>query len=255
MGAKVVTTRHGPMLVPPQDIYVGRALEENGVYGADEFAAWAPYLPTGGIVLDVGANIGGHTFAFAEAVGPDGMVIACEPQRMLFAMLCGSQAMIGARNVWPRWCACGAEPGVVHVPPLDYDARNNFGGLPLAAQTAGEPVACVPIDAWGMTRLDFLKVDVEGMELDVLRGASRTIAVSRPVIVVEADRPEGYPAVLDWLLTHDYRPFWQTPRLGDQWGNTRSKNLLCVPAERGLPDPSGPDVRRIAGIELPAVRA
>lgn len=250
VGAAMVPTQHGRMLVPQNDVYVGRALVENGVFSPDEFAAWAPYLPDGGVVLDVGANIGGHTFAFAEAVGPTGRVIACEPQRMLFAMLCGSQALIGAKQVWPRWCACGAEPGVVFVPDLDYDAQNNFGGLPLADQRAGDPVACVPIDAWDLDRLDFLKVDVEGMELSVLTGAEQTIQRCRPVIAVEADRGQQYPHLLAWALDHQMTVYLQTPLLGSQWGSTRSKNLLLLPAEKALPEPlPNLDVRRMTELE------
>ena len=241
-GAACVPTRFGRMLVPPEDSYVGRALAENGVYSPDEFAGWVPYLPVGGAVLDVGANIGGHTFAFAKAVGTTGIVIAVEPQRMLFAMLCGSQAMIGAKNVWPRWCALGKEPGVVYVPDLDYDGPNNFGGLPLDTNEVGDPVARATIDQWGLSRLDFLKVDVEGMELDVLVGGEQTIARTRPVIVAEADRKDRYAPLLDWVLRHKYRPYLQTPLLGTQWGETRSKNLLCLPVERDLPVPDGPDI-------------
>lgn len=241
------------MLVPPQDIYVGRSLRENGVFSPDEFDGWTPYLPMDGVVLDIGANIGGHTFAFAEAVGPNGVVIAVEPQRMLFAMLCGSQALQGAKNVFPRWCAVGADHGIVYVPPLDYDAPNNFGGLPLAEQAAGDPVARVPIDAWGLDPVDFLKIDVEGMELDVLRGAEQTIARCRPVIAMEADREAQYAHLLAWGMAHDYALYLQTPPLGEQWPSVRSKNLLCLPRERGLPEPTGPDIRRMTELDPPKV--
>lgn len=247
----VAQTRFGPMLVPPHDSYVGRALIENGVYAPDEFAAWAPYLRPGDVVLEVGANLGAHTMAFSEAVGSEGMVIAVEPQRMLFAMLCGSQALQSRTNVWPRWCACGTAADVVLVPRLDTNVPNNFGGLPVQGHAAGEPVAQVPVDAWGMSRLDFLKIDVEGMELEVLQGAATTIGLSRPVIAVEVERKDRYPAILGWLLERQYRPFWQTPLLGPQWPDIRSKNLLCVPCEKGVPDPSGPGISQIAGIVLP----
>lgn len=241
------------MLVPPQDAYVGRALIENGVFSPDEFAAWRAYLPVGGTVLDVGANIGGHTFAFAEAVGPTGTVIACEPQRMLFGMLAGSQALIGAKQVWPRWCALGKDFATVCIPELDYDAPNNFGGLPVGKIAHGEPVACVPLDAWDMPRVDFLKIDVEGMELDVLAGADDTIQRCRPVIVAECDQAQQYPALLAWGMAHDMVLYLQTPFLGAQWPSVRSKNLLMLPREKALPEPVGPDVRRMTELDPPVI--
>ncbi len=253
MGAQVATTRYGPMLVPPLDSYVGRALLENGVFSPDEFAAWTPYLPVGGTVLDIGANIGGHTFAFAEAVGPTGTVIACEPQRMLFAMLSGSQALIGAKQVWPRWCALGRDFATVYIPPLDYDAPNNFGGLPVHQVTEGDPVACVPLDAWDLPRVDFLKIDVEGMERDVLTGAEQTIARCRPVIMAECEH--HYPALLAWGMAHDMVLYLQTPFLGAQWPSVRSKNLLMLPREKALADPVGVDVRRMTELDPPVLVA
>lgn len=146
---------------------------------------------------------------------------------------------------------------MVAIPPLDYRKPNNFGGLSVSPVEGElppewEPVASVPIDAWGMPALDFLKIDVEGGEMDVLTGAEGTIMHARPVIACEVER--HYPAILGWMLAHDYRPFWQTPLLGAQWASTRSKNLLCVPNDRHLPDPVGdqfPDCAAIAGIILP----
>lgn len=253
MGARVVETRYGPMLIPPHDSYVGRALQENGVFSPEEFQGWAPYVPTGGIVVDVGANVGAHTFAFADAVGPTGMVIAVEPQRMLFGMLSGSQAMQGRKQVWPRWCALGRDAGVVFVPELNYDAPNNFGGLPLKGRDVGEPVARVPLDLWDMPQVDFLKIDVEGMELDVLMGAEQTVRRARPVICVEADRASQYAALLAWGMDRNYVLYLQTPLLGTQWGDVRSKNLLLLPRERALPEPKGPDIRRMTELDPPVV--
>jgi len=245
---KVARTKWGRMLVPPKDLYVGRALIENKVFSPDEFRGWLPYLHKGATVLDIGANLGGHTFAFAKAVGKKGAVYAIEPQPALFHMLAGSVALTGCSWVWPRWCACGAEEGVVFIPPLDYNKANNFGGVELGAQTEGYPVACVPVDAWGMDDISFMKIDVEGMELDVLKGAEQTIARCRPVLVVEADRGPQFAPLLDWMLRAGYHPYLQTPSLGLQWPSVRSKNLLCLP--KGMAAPDDPDVAAIPGIDL-----
>lgn len=241
MSAILVTTRWGPMLMPPYDVYLSQAMIRFGEYAPAEFATWRPYIPDGATVVDVGANIGAHTLAFAEAVGASGSVIAVEPQWEIYAMLCGSIALCGARNTRARWCALGADRGSVIVPPINYDAQGNFGGVELANVKGGEPVPRGPLDDWNLPRVDFLKIDVEGMELDVLRGAGHTIKRCRPVLSVEADREPQVPALLEWLRTHEYAAWWHKPLLGPLWPNVVSVNLLGIPLERrdSLPEPTG----------------
>jgi FkbM family methyltransferase len=245
MTAVVASTAFGPMLVPPYDEYLSQAMIRFGQYAPREFATWRPYLPAGGVVLDVGANIGAHTLPFATAVGAGGRVIAIEPQRALFYMLCGTIALGNLQYViTARHCAMGREPGTVNVPLLDYGTRNNFGGLELRGvdptQVPCELVPCIPLDSIRLDRLDFLKIDVEGMELDVLHGGKETITRFRPVISVEADREKNVPAILASLRLNGYRAWWHRPPLGDLWPRVVSTNLLALPRDReDLPLPEG----------------
>lgn len=245
MSAVLTRTAFGPMLVPPYDEYLAKAMIRNGVYSPAEFDTWAPYVPIGGVVLDIGANIGCHTFAFAESVGPTGKVMAVEPQWALYAMLCGSAVLGDHANVRAKWCAMGAERGSVRVPALDYRTPNNFGGLELGVKdvrtgaSKGENVPRETLDSWGLPRVDFVKIDVEGMELDVLRGARETITVCRPVLAVEADREQQVDALVAFLRDAGYRLWWHRPKLGALWGNVVSLNLLALPADRELPEPTG----------------
>lgn len=239
MTAIVANTLYGPMLVPPYDTYVAQALIRLGQYAPEEFATWKPYLPVGGTVLDVGANIGGHTLAFAYAVGVGGRVIAFEPQRMLHHMLCGSLAILNMRHVDAKLCACARENGSVRVPPLDYGSPGNFGGLELKDQKDGEPVPAIAIDTLQLQGCDFIKIDVEGAELNVLHGARETIDRLRPVISAEADRETQVPALLGWFKFRKYRAWWHRPPLGPLWPNVVSVNLLALPRERELPEPQG----------------
>lgn len=243
MTAVIANTLFGPMLVPPYDEYLSKALIRMGQYCPAEFATWHPYLPAGGVVVDAGANIGAHTMAFGAAVGSSGTVHAVEPQRALYYMLCGSLALGNGMHVHARHCALGRESGVVRVPvAMDYGAPNNFGGLELrgiAAEIPCELVPCVPLDSWMLERLDFLKIDVEGMELDVLHGAIGTISRCRPVMSVEADREQNVPATLALLRLNGYRAWWHRPLLGPLWPRVASINLLALPRERELPLPEG----------------
>lgn len=90
-----------------------------------------------------------------------------------------------------------------------------------------------------------LKIDVEGMELETLKGASEILAASRPVLYVENDRREKSPALIGWLRQQDYRLWWHVPPLFNPqnffgvaenvYGNVGSCNLLCLPSEHAIP--------------------
>ncbi len=240
MTAIVVRTAMGPMLVPPFDEYVGQSLIRMGIFSVEEFATWRPYIPAGGVVVDAGANIGAHTMQFSMAVGARGTVLAVEPQRGLFHMLCGSLALNGVPNVFAKHLALGRERGVVRIPSIDYGAEANFGGVDIHQFEEGDNIGIVPLDEWKLARLDFFKIDVEGDELPVLHGALDTITRCRPVISAEADREQNVPALLGWFRTHGYRTWWHKPPLGPLFPGVVSINLLALPRERGeLPEPTG----------------
>lgn len=257
MPAVIVRTAHGPMLVPPYDQYVARSLILQGVFSPAEFATWRPYLPVGGVVIEVGANVGAHTIPFAAAVGHLGKVIAFEPQADLAHCLAGSLALNGIRNVQVLERALGAVNELVAFPDVPLAAAANFGGFEAdkhwetRVYDARHPicrVACDRLDDSAQFALvdrlgecHFLKIDVEGMEFDVLRGAEALIASARPVIAAEADREQEIPALLGWFRAHRYRLWWHKPPLGPAFPGVISINLLAIPEERlgQLPTPTG----------------
>jgi hypothetical protein len=138
----------------------------------------------------------------------------------------------------------GAAEGEILVPFLPPDRPTNFGGLSLQGATAGEKVPLRPLDGLGLMACHFLKLDMEGMEIDGLRGAAETVRRLRPHIYVENDRPAQAGALIALLLSWRYRLYWHKPRLfapdnfaGDTeniFGNIASFNMLCIPAERGI---------------------
>jgi FkbM family methyltransferase len=243
MVAIVAATAFGPMLIPPFDRYIGRALVHYGEYASAEFETWRPYLEDGSVVLDAGANVGAHTLAFAAAVGPAGRVYAFEPQRHLLQMLMGSLELCDANNVVARNAALGQQHGVLRVPLLEYGLPHNFGSVTLREvplDTPFEPIACFAVDEFQLERLDFVKIDVEGAELEVLHGATETVTRCRPVISAEADREANISGLLEWFGARDYRVWWHRPPLGDLWPGVVSTNLFGLPRERAtLPDPVG----------------
>jgi FkbM family methyltransferase len=254
---KQLKTRHGPMLALPGDRYITRALEVYGEFSPDEGRLLTQIVKPGMTVVEVGANIGAHTVAMARACRP-GVLYAFEPQRRIFQILCANLVLNDIDNVVALPEACGMEPGEATIPPLDYAGADNFGGVSLApAGQAGETVRVVRLDDLNLPSLGLLKVDVEGLEIDVLGGAVATIARLRPVLYVENDRAQNQRTLITLIHNLGYQMYWHTPALCEVENfngakeqvferNILSLNMLCLPIERGtrvnaeLIDPADP---------------
>jgi FkbM family methyltransferase len=210
---RVKQCRHGAMMYLPADLFVGRSLDLYGEFSEGEVALFAQIVKPGMFVVDVGANIGAHTVFFAKAVGPGGRVVAIEPQRILYQILCGNLALNAIGNTFAQHAGLGSAPGSILVPPLNYAASHNFGGLALGEFTDGEQVLVTTLDALALPACHLLKIDVEGMEAQVLQGARQTLARHRPILYVENDRSEKSAALIALLFELGYRLFWHLPPL------------------------------------------
>ncbi len=255
---RLKTCRHGTMLYLASDVYIGGSLDRYGEFSEEEAALFGQLVQPGWVVVEVGANLGAHTVVLAKTVGPRGFVIAFEPQRVIFQILCANVAINALGNVYTHQAAVGREPGSITVPPLDYTEVRNYGGLPLGEWTEGESVPLLTIDSLNLPACHFLKIDVEGMEGDVIAGAEETIRRFKPMLYVENDRAEHSAALIGQLQALDYRLFWHTPPLfnpanffgvaENTFGRAASINMLGFPASKnpkveGLREVSGPDDR------------
>jgi FkbM family methyltransferase len=232
--------RYGPMMYLRRDAYVGRSFHEYGEFSEGEVEIFRSALRPGDIALDIGANLGAHTIPLAQIVGPTGFVFAFEPQRILFNILCGNVALNELTNVKAFPLALARAPGQINLVPLDYRGANNFGGISLGGEK-GEAVPVASLDQMGLPKLRFIKLDVEGMELEVLLGAKALLARDRPLLYVENDRLEKSEPLVAQLLADGYRLWWHVPPLFNPanfrknpenvFGGVRSFNMLCLPRE------------------------
>jgi FkbM family methyltransferase len=241
---------------------VGRHFDCYGEFHEEQGGMLRQLAQPGQIVLDVGANIGGHTIPLAQHVGAQGRVYAFEPQRIPFGILCANVTLNALTNVWPMWTAVGNPQGGrsgVRVPVIDPNQPSNFGGVSLVdGSTAAlvESVPLVSIDRLELPGCGMMKIDVEGMEAEALRGARKTIAKYRPVMYVENDRREKSAALIRLLTDWGYACWWHVPALYNPrnyfgetenvFGNIVSVNMVCVPQERattvsGLTQITSPD--------------
>ncbi len=235
---RLKTCRYGPMLYNMHDQYIGRSLDSYGEYSEGEIDLFRQLIHRGDVVIDVGANLGSHTVFFAQHVGPTGLVFAFEPQRIVFQTLCANVALNQLTNVDCRQAAAGAESGEIVVPEIDYHRFANFGGLSLEGWEKGRQVPVVSIDQLQLSRCEFIKIDVEGMEEQVVRGARETLERLKPLLYVENDREEKSASLIRCLQENGYKLYWHTPRmfnpgnfLGNainEFGDIVSHNMLCI---------------------------
>ena len=150
--------------------------------------------------------------------------------------------------------ALGRAPDTVNVPPIDYSKGGNFGALELGNWTVGEEIPVITLDSLGLAYCHLIKIDVEGMELDVLEGAVDTVARHQPVLYVESDRPQKAAALIGWLLDRRYRLYAHLPLLfnpenhfgnaDNVFGGTVSANILCLPASHTATVQGAPEIVR-----------
>ena len=197
------------------------------------------------MVAEIGANIGAHTIAIARKVGRTGRVHAFEPQPVVFQNLCANVALNSLTNVYAYNKACGARPDSLKFPDIRYDVEGNFGGMALdrvPKSDHGQTVDIVPLDDMQIPLLHFLKIDAEGMEIDVLTGSAETLARDKPILYVENDRLDRSEELIRLIQSHDYRLWWHRPPLfnpnnwagnkTNAWPNIVSFNMLGIHKSR-----------------------
>lgn len=211
---QLLRVRHGVMLVNRHDAIVGRSLAYYGEYFEQEAALFRQLVRPGDIVVDVGANIGAHAAPLAACVGSGGRVVAFEPVRMNFQLLCANVALNDLDNVDAIPEGLGEREATVLIADRPAPADGNLGALALSEIPGDRPVRVRRLDdAFAWPRLRFVKIDVEGMEAAVLRGAAGTIERFRPALYVENDRIDSSKELILLLDALEYDCYWFLPTL------------------------------------------
>jgi FkbM family methyltransferase len=228
------------MLFNSRDQYVGASLDRYGEFAELEAQLFSGLVKRGMLVVEVGANIGAHTVHLAKLVGENGGVVAFEPQRVIYQMLCANLALNGLENTDARCLAVGAAAGEVMVPRVDYRGDTSFGTIPVSDDN-GDVVEMIAIDNLMLPACHMIKIDVEGMEKQVLGGARQTITNFRPYLYVADGNPDKHAELIATLLDLDYRMWWHQPWLynpGNLAGDSENVfpgiaafNLICLPSE------------------------
>ena len=166
-----------------------------GAFERSVARAFRRFVRPGMTVLDVGANVGAHTLPLARLVGASGRVVAIEPTDWAFAKLCANVAenpslaprvssiqalLLGRDDDAAPDSICSSWP---LAPAADLHPK--LRGRSMAVSGAQATSLDTLLSRAGVERVDFVKVDVDGYEGQVLRGARETLRRHRPALLIE----------------------------------------------------------------------
>jgi FkbM family methyltransferase len=230
----LAASNHGTMIVnrldyqmtgPHEGVGVGHQILESAACDAVEVELGLQLLDLrrryhgdGVVAIDCGANIGVDAIEWATAMTGWGSVIAIEAQERLYYALAGNIAINNCFNAIAMHAAVSSETGVMNIPMPDYLTASNFGRLALRKgerdesigqeidYSAGSLVAVqkIALDNLNLPRVDLIKLDIQGMELEALEGARAILEKNRPILVVDAIQ-DGRETVRSWLVKRGYK--------------------------------------------------
>lgn len=179
---------------------IQECLSQGRFYEDEELQALKELSKPGWTILDVGANIGNHAIYFDRYFAPK-EIIVIEPVPRAYKMLLMNVALNYCHRVNLDFIAMalGDSPGTCAI---SQEFSHNLGGTRLTPQAQGGSISMTTGDLLLSGRpVDFIKIDVEGMELKVLAGLKDTIARSRPLLYIEVD---NINETVFWNMMHEF---------------------------------------------------
>jgi len=222
---------------------IDASLYYSGTFEEEAEAVITDMLRPGMVAIDIGANFGYHTFRMSEGVGPEGQVLAIEPTTWAYEKLLRNADLNDMTNI--SYAKVGLSDVDAGDTEIDFVSSYRLDGESTATvETVRLITLDTLLDELGVTRLDFIKLDVDGFEGKVLRGSARTLEKYLPALFFEispsAMRINGDSAfeLISWLTDLGYR-FEEENRLRiadtDAYlrgiADETSVNLLAVPAQ------------------------
>ncbi len=211
----LASSNHGTMIVNRFDY---RMVDSQRGYGVGfqilETAAFDPMEVKLALEL-LGFRRRHYTIEWANTMTGWGSVLAIEAQERIYYALAGNIAINNCFNAVAVHGAVSSESGVLQIPNPNYFVPSSFGSLELRQRNGnefiGQPidyentvnVRKLMLDEYNLPRVDFIKLDIEGMELEALQGASRTIDASRPIMLIEKIKADA-GQLRRWLEARGY---------------------------------------------------
>jgi FkbM family methyltransferase len=179
----VVDTDVGRLLLHADDRVMTPLIQRDRYWEAPEGRFLRSAIQPGATVVDVGANVGYMTLLAARAAGPDGLVVAVEPEAANLALLRANLWLNGVDNARVLGVAAWSRRELL---PLWFNADNRGDHRVGVEATAGAPrVSAIPLDELlGDLVLDVVKIDTQGSDHEALAGMTQTLSRSPDVAVL-----------------------------------------------------------------------
>jgi len=204
-------SKHGTFIHFQNDDPIGACLHYYGEWAQQELDFFDLFLTENSNVIDVGANIGTHAVYFSRKC-TNGNVIAIEPQIYIFEMLAANIVINGCYNAIPVHAGAASKAGVakmVNINPF-VEHKINYGEFKVNNNTDnGVETNLVTLDRYiDLNRFNLIKLDVEGLEVDVLDGAKKLLKAHQPYLYIEFNNKKGNDELLDKIYKLGYIPYW-----------------------------------------------
>jgi FkbM family methyltransferase len=170
------------------------------------------FISSGDVVIDAGANFGYNATLMGKQIGSTGLLMAFEPQRIIYQQLNGNLILNNVFNAITFQAALGNKQATTTMRSVDYESNwINIGDTSIGE--GGEEVSVYTLDEIELEKLNFIKVDVQGYELFMLQGAKNTLQTYKPNIFIEIEPHQLIKfnitenQLIDYIKSFGYRIF------------------------------------------------
>jgi len=235
-----VTGPEGTQFFFTNDDTIGESLRRYGEWARNELDYLKQFVKKGDKVLDIGCNIGTHTMFFADHIGSRGYVTAIDAQLSAAALTMFTTWAQKRKNINVLNIAMGQTHGYADIDFPRYETKSNFGAMALNGKTSIIPQTTLSEALF--SEVNFIKMDVEGAELAILRGGLSWISNHRPYISCEIWEEKKMEEIIQSLTPFNYSfelldipAFNPENFLGDSFnifGNASERLLMCKPKSK-----------------------
>jgi len=190
---KEIKTKDHAFLVLEKDTFITECLEQYGHWEKLTMDVCRSHLKNDSAVIEIGAHIGSHTVLLSELCS-EGRIYSFEMQKLIFQLLNANILLNTCKNVYTYMEAVSNENKVDIIGEVNYEAMEKFNSGLASLDKFKEAYPSYPINIISLDtkfaeikKLDLIKIDAEGHEVSILKGAKEIIKKFKPMILTEFD--------------------------------------------------------------------
>ena len=216
---KEIRTKDHLFLTLEKDSFINECLEQYGYWEKPTIDECKNYLKNDSYVIEVGAHIGSHTVILSD-ICKDGVIYSFELQKLIFQLLNANLLLNTCKNVYSYMEAVSDENKIEYIGEVAYEKMSKFnsglGSLNMVRGYEGYPINTISLDNKfnKIKKLNLIKIDAEGHEVNVLKGAKELIKKFKPLILTEFD-VNNKQEIIDLLPEYEFKDISYNYELND----------------------------------------